>query len=250
MIQRSAEELADLLSAVDVATSRAAAQRVTVLTHAGARVPSGPAAVGPDVVAVPVRAHGRDIGHFLCCCPRPTPGWRSRSSGVTRPWRSPTSSVSGCSATRAVGRRRQRSGRRGLGEELVDRVQHGDAVAVRPQHPFAVISAPGFTPPTWRRPRKTIVTWPVPSLRVASRVAAPPQGWTRTATTRPVTLPCAAPGPPRSAWSPRRGARPAGGGSPAGLGPLPVGGPRAVGRGQRARSGASRRRPGGGTGRS
>ena len=75
MIQRSAEELAELLSAVDVRYARGpAAEGVTVLTHAGARVPSGPAAVGPDVVAVPVRAHGRDIGHFLVLLPAPHAG--------------------------------------------------------------------------------------------------------------------------------------------------------------------------------
>jgi Domain of unknown function (DUF4118) len=75
MIQRSAEELADLLAAVDVRYERGpAADGVTVLTHAGARVPSGPAAVGPDVVAVPVRAHGRDIGHFLVLLPAPHAG--------------------------------------------------------------------------------------------------------------------------------------------------------------------------------
>ena len=75
MIQRSAEELADLLSAVDVRYERGpAADGVTVLTHAGARVPSGPAVVGPDVVAVPVRAHGRDIGHFLVLLPAPHAG--------------------------------------------------------------------------------------------------------------------------------------------------------------------------------
>ena len=44
MIQRSAEELADLLGAVDVRYEPGpAADGVTVLTHAGARVPSGPA---------------------------------------------------------------------------------------------------------------------------------------------------------------------------------------------------------------
>ncbi|HEY7045484.1 MAG TPA: DUF4118 domain-containing protein [Nocardioidaceae bacterium] len=66
LISRSAEELAELLSAVDVQyRAGAAPARVAVLTHDGARVPAGPDAVGADVVALPVRAHGRDIGHFL-----------------------------------------------------------------------------------------------------------------------------------------------------------------------------------------
>ena len=56
--------------------------------------------------------------------------------------------------------------------------------------------------------------------------------------------PCAAPGPPRSASSPRRGARPSVAAvSPAGLGRLSVGGRRAGGTVGGARSGASRRRP-------
>jgi hypothetical protein len=37
-------------------------------------VPSGPAAVGADVLALPVRAHGRDIGHFLVLLPSPHAG--------------------------------------------------------------------------------------------------------------------------------------------------------------------------------
>jgi len=75
LILRSAEELADLLDAVDVRYQPGpAAGGVTVLTHDGARVQSGPAAVAPDVLALPVRAHGRDIGHFLVLLPAPHAG--------------------------------------------------------------------------------------------------------------------------------------------------------------------------------
>ena len=75
LIMRSAEELADLLDAVDVRYQPGpAAAGVAVLTHDGARVPSGPGAVAPDVLALPVRAHGRDIGHFLLLLPAPHAG--------------------------------------------------------------------------------------------------------------------------------------------------------------------------------
>jgi len=66
LISRSAEELADLLDAVDVQYRPGRPpSEVAVLTHDGARVPSGADAVGPDVAALPVRAHGRDLGYFL-----------------------------------------------------------------------------------------------------------------------------------------------------------------------------------------
>jgi K+-sensing histidine kinase KdpD len=66
LISRSAEELADLLDAVDVQYRPGRPpSEVALLTHAGARVPSGHDAVGADVAALPVRAHGRDLGYFL-----------------------------------------------------------------------------------------------------------------------------------------------------------------------------------------
>lgn len=66
LISRSAEELADLLDAVDVEYRPGRPpSEVAVLTHDGARVPSGHDAVGPDVAALPVRANGRDLGYFL-----------------------------------------------------------------------------------------------------------------------------------------------------------------------------------------
>jgi hypothetical protein len=75
LIARSAEELADLLDAVDVEYRVGSPpSEVSVLTHDGARVPSGPSAVGADVAALPVRAHGRDLGYFLLLFPRSNAG--------------------------------------------------------------------------------------------------------------------------------------------------------------------------------
>ncbi len=45
-----------------------------MLTHNGVRVPGGHVAAADDVVALPVRAHGRDLGHFLLAFPRATIG--------------------------------------------------------------------------------------------------------------------------------------------------------------------------------
>jgi hypothetical protein len=75
LIARSAEELADLLDALDVEYRVGPApSEVSVLTHDGARVPAGPGAVGPDVAALPVRAHGRELGYFLILFPRSNVG--------------------------------------------------------------------------------------------------------------------------------------------------------------------------------
>jgi K+-sensing histidine kinase KdpD len=75
LINRSAAELTDLLTLADVSYQPGPApQAVAVLTHDGARVPGGPATADLRVVALPVRAHGRDLGHFLLVFPRPSVG--------------------------------------------------------------------------------------------------------------------------------------------------------------------------------
>jgi K+-sensing histidine kinase KdpD len=75
LISRTEEELTELLGLVD-ATYRAgpAPRELSMLTHNGVRVPGGHVTVGDDVVALPVRAHGRDLGHFVLVFPRPTVG--------------------------------------------------------------------------------------------------------------------------------------------------------------------------------
>jgi hypothetical protein len=75
LISRSQDELTDMLGLVDAAYRHGPAPSdVSVLTHDGARVPSGPSSVGGDVVALPVRAHGRDVGHFILVFSQATVG--------------------------------------------------------------------------------------------------------------------------------------------------------------------------------
>jgi hypothetical protein len=75
LIARTQEELAEMLGLVGARYQPGPPPSgVSVLTHDGARVPSGPSDVGPDVVALPVRAHGRDLGHFMLVFPRATVG--------------------------------------------------------------------------------------------------------------------------------------------------------------------------------
>ena len=75
LISRTQEELAEMLGLV-AATYQPGPppSDVSVLTHDGARIPGRPSDVGSDVVALPVRAHGRDLGHFLLVFPRATVG--------------------------------------------------------------------------------------------------------------------------------------------------------------------------------
>jgi K+-sensing histidine kinase KdpD len=75
LINRSAAELTDLLTLADVSYQPGPApSTVAMLTHDGARVPGGPATADLHVVALPVRAHGRDLGHFLLVFPQPSVG--------------------------------------------------------------------------------------------------------------------------------------------------------------------------------
>jgi K+-sensing histidine kinase KdpD len=74
LISRTQEELAEMLGLVDATYQPGPApSNVSVLTHDGARVPGGPSDSG-DVVALPVRAHGRDLGHFVLVFPHATVG--------------------------------------------------------------------------------------------------------------------------------------------------------------------------------
>jgi hypothetical protein len=75
LISRTGEELAAMLHALDVSYERGPAPAdMAVLTHWGARVPGDPGPMGPETVALPVRAHGRDLGHFRLVFARPTAG--------------------------------------------------------------------------------------------------------------------------------------------------------------------------------
>jgi K+-sensing histidine kinase KdpD len=75
LISRTSEELAAALDLVAVTYERGPAPvDMTVLTHWGASVPSGPGSTGPATVALPVRAHGRDLGHFRLEFSHPTAG--------------------------------------------------------------------------------------------------------------------------------------------------------------------------------
>jgi hypothetical protein len=75
LIGRTGEELAALLALTDVTYERGPAPAdMAVLTHWGATVPGGPGPGGAETVALPVRAHGRDLGHFRLVFPRPTAG--------------------------------------------------------------------------------------------------------------------------------------------------------------------------------
>jgi K+-sensing histidine kinase KdpD len=75
LISRTQEELADMLGLVGATYQPGPPPSgVSVFTHDGARVPGGPSAAGTDVVALPVRAHGRDLGHFMLVFPHATVG--------------------------------------------------------------------------------------------------------------------------------------------------------------------------------
>ena len=75
LITRTGEELVALLSLTDITYERGPAPAdMVVLTHWGATVPGIAGPAGPETVALPVRAHGRDLGHFRLVFPRPTAG--------------------------------------------------------------------------------------------------------------------------------------------------------------------------------
>jgi hypothetical protein len=75
LIARTGEELTTLLALSDISYERGPAPAdVAVLTHWGATVPARAGPGGPETVALPVRAHGRDLGHFRLVFPRPTAG--------------------------------------------------------------------------------------------------------------------------------------------------------------------------------
>jgi hypothetical protein len=75
LIARTGEELATLLGLSEATYERGPAPAgMAVLTHWGATVPGRPGPAGPDTVALPVRAHGRDLGHFRLVFPRATAG--------------------------------------------------------------------------------------------------------------------------------------------------------------------------------
>jgi K+-sensing histidine kinase KdpD len=76
LIVRTGDELAHMLGAVSARYERGPAPAaMAVITHWGALVPGGTGAATPDTVAVPVRAHGRDLGHFEVLFARPTAGF-------------------------------------------------------------------------------------------------------------------------------------------------------------------------------
>jgi hypothetical protein len=75
VIACTGEELAAMLGLDDVAYERGPAPpAMAVLTHWGATVPGRAGPGGPETVALPVRAHGRDLGHFRLVFPRPSAG--------------------------------------------------------------------------------------------------------------------------------------------------------------------------------
>jgi hypothetical protein len=75
LIARTSDELAAMLDLVDVRYERGPApSTMAVLTHWGALLPGGPSSTGAETVALPVRAHGRDLGHFELVFPAPTGG--------------------------------------------------------------------------------------------------------------------------------------------------------------------------------
>jgi K+-sensing histidine kinase KdpD len=75
LIARSAEELTEIL---DLKACRyvpgPAPDSMAVLTHGSIRVPGVAGDGPPGAVALPVRAHGRDIGHFVLVFPVPSYG--------------------------------------------------------------------------------------------------------------------------------------------------------------------------------
>jgi K+-sensing histidine kinase KdpD len=75
LISRTGEELASMLALADVTYQRGPTPaEMAVLTHWGASVPGRSGPLGDETVALPVRAHGRDLGHFRLVFPRPTAG--------------------------------------------------------------------------------------------------------------------------------------------------------------------------------
>jgi K+-sensing histidine kinase KdpD len=75
LIARTGDEIAALLALSAISYERGPAPvDMAVLTHWGATVPGRAGHGGPEVVALPVRAHGRDLGHFRLVFPRPTAG--------------------------------------------------------------------------------------------------------------------------------------------------------------------------------
>jgi hypothetical protein len=73
LIARTGE--ASLLALNDISYERGPAPAdMAVLTHWGATVPPRAGPGRPETVALPVRAHGRDLGHFLLVFARPTAG--------------------------------------------------------------------------------------------------------------------------------------------------------------------------------
>jgi len=70
LITLTARELTDVLELVDASYQPGPPPLdVAVVTHQGSRVPSSADPCRRDVVALPVRAHGRDLGHFLLVLP-------------------------------------------------------------------------------------------------------------------------------------------------------------------------------------
>ena len=70
LIAVSLAELTELLDLVAASYEPGPPPRdMSVLTHDGARVPGGPSVGSPHTVALPVRAHGRDLGHFALVFP-------------------------------------------------------------------------------------------------------------------------------------------------------------------------------------
>jgi K+-sensing histidine kinase KdpD len=80
LISLAGEELTDLLGLLEVTYCPGPPPRdMCVLTHNGARIPGGPSSSSLDVIALPIRAHGRDIGHFRVVFP-PATGWLAVSA--------------------------------------------------------------------------------------------------------------------------------------------------------------------------
>jgi hypothetical protein len=75
LIGRTSEELVAILDLVKATYETGPAPRdLAVLTHWGATIPGDRQAEAHDVVALPVRAHGRDLGHFRLVFPEATSG--------------------------------------------------------------------------------------------------------------------------------------------------------------------------------
>ncbi len=75
LIARTGEELTQVLGLIDARYEPGPPPpAMAVLTHRGASVPGATPPSGPETVALPVRAHGRDLGHFELVFPEPTVG--------------------------------------------------------------------------------------------------------------------------------------------------------------------------------